>query len=332
MAEDRISITTIGIGSDFDHLLMPMIARMSQGEFYFASSSQDIPVMMLRDVDRVLKIGKRMQPLPESSPKKELAISLPQTPKQEQKPSEMQKSAIVQRVSEHPLLAIFPEFPTITAYHATKATAMGYVQLAVDGKPLLAHKTQHGTVVAWTSKAQAWEDWENYALFWARIVRYFTPDISQIILEIHPLALDKESIPIQIWASDWQGNPIAEARLWSNRDLVQTKATSWTTQIPMPKVQVWEDIHVKLMQQHKTLGEASSAVIRPYEPEFQDLEVHDSLLHAIAQTTQGGILPQDTQKLFDFPTEIHDQSWREIPWFIGILLCLVQLALCRIKQ
>ena len=61
MVTDRISVSTIGIGPDYDRHLLPRIARWGRGRFVSAIDPSTIPRYVLRDATRVLRIFERSE-------------------------------------------------------------------------------------------------------------------------------------------------------------------------------------------------------------------------------------------------------------------------------
>lgn len=59
LVQEGISVTTVGVGLDFNEDLMTRLARRSDGNTYFVASSRDLPDIFSREIGEVLSIVAR---------------------------------------------------------------------------------------------------------------------------------------------------------------------------------------------------------------------------------------------------------------------------------
>jgi len=59
LVKERISVTTIGIGNDFNEDLMSQLAEKSDGNHYFVESSRDLPRIFAAELGDVLSVAAR---------------------------------------------------------------------------------------------------------------------------------------------------------------------------------------------------------------------------------------------------------------------------------
>ena len=150
MVAQKITVSTVGVGSGADQTLLTAIAENGGGRFYYTQDESSIPKIFTKETTQVAR------------------------------------SALVEdRV--RPVVAKFVELldgvgiesaPALRGYVSTKAKPMSEVILvSPQGEPLLVRWRQGlGQVVAFTSDvknrwAVDWLRWPGYARFWAQLVR-----------------------------------------------------------------------------------------------------------------------------------------------------------------
>lgn len=150
MVSQKITVSTVGVGSGADQTLLTAIAENGGGRFYFTQDESSIPKIFTKETTQVAR------------------------------------SALVEdRV--RPVVAKFVELldgvgiesaPALRGYVSTKSKPLSEVILvSPQGEPLLVRWRQGlGQVVAFTSDvknrwAVDWLRWPGYARFWAQLVR-----------------------------------------------------------------------------------------------------------------------------------------------------------------
>jgi Mg-chelatase subunit ChlD len=151
MAADRITCSTVALGSDADATLLEEIARVGNGRFYLADDPAQVPQIFAKETVTASKSAINEQPF---SP----AIVRP-----------------TQVLSEIRL----DEAPFLLGYVITRPKPTAEVILATEsGDPLLAWwRYGLGMSVAFTADAKArwaaeWLSWPQFGQFWAQVVRH----------------------------------------------------------------------------------------------------------------------------------------------------------------
>jgi uncharacterized membrane protein len=151
MRQDRIGLSAVAIGDDADTDLMPKLARLAQGRYYFTEKIRELPRIITAEAalaKRAALVEGHIQP---------------------------------QFVTSSPILrGIAPnQIPALTGHIATTAKDTAEVVLASDeGAPLLAQWHYGlGRSVAWTSDlstrwAAAWAGWDQNTRFWEQLLRW----------------------------------------------------------------------------------------------------------------------------------------------------------------
>lgn len=151
----QITLSTIAIGNDADTELCEVLAQWGGGRYYYADAPADIPRLTLL----------------------ESAIAR----------TEMSIEGVLRAdlATVHPMMRDFApaELPQLEGYVATtpKETAEVVLRSPEEDPLLVAWQYGLGRAVAWTPSvdapwAGAWPGWEDYARFWAQVVRYTLPD------------------------------------------------------------------------------------------------------------------------------------------------------------
>src|SRR5262249_22638019 len=151
MRQDRIGLSTVAIGDDADTELMPKLARLAQGRYYFTEKIRELPRIVTQEAalaKRAALVEGRIQP---------------------------------QFVTASPIMrGIAPnQVPALTGHIATTPKDTAAPILTTDeGAPLLAQWHYGlGRTVAWTSDVgtrwtTTWSSWDQNQRFWEQMVRW----------------------------------------------------------------------------------------------------------------------------------------------------------------
>jgi hypothetical protein len=330
MRRATITITAIGIGKDYDPVLMPMLARWGSGEFYYAGDFQEIPTMVLRDVDRILQFRTTDKPVTDKNQLPDLQLPLvppvatPIKPAPDKKVQPQQMFAVSRQGGD--LLDSFAPFPGIASYQPYKTKAGAQTELAVGDDPLLLHwQWRRGKVMMWCSDMAAWRTWSRYPQFWARLLRFLGGN------RLAPASffLHSEGVDDSHWRAVLTSHAAANdtAKSWhieSTYQFYQETPQTWATQLPCAPAGAWQHLDVAIQQgaERTTL---KTAYALGYPAEVANLQVASGELQNIAQTTGGGLLPADNDRLVaaaGFTNGLLAHCYSYLP---DILLCL---ALC----
>lgn len=150
MVQNKITVSTVGVGAGADQTLLTAIAEHGGGRFYFTQDASSVPKIFTKETTQVAR-------------------------------SALIEERVVPRVSKFVELLDgvgIEGAPPLRGYVSTKAKPLAEVILISPlGEPLLARWRQGlGQAVAFTSDAKNrwavdWLRWPGYAKFWAQLVR-----------------------------------------------------------------------------------------------------------------------------------------------------------------
>ncbi|HVV73131.1 MAG TPA: VWA domain-containing protein, partial [Verrucomicrobiae bacterium] len=151
MAEERITVSTVGIGSEIDTNLLRTIASVGEGRFYPVPFPSQLPQIFIKETAVVLKAAIDEEPF-------------------------------VPRVAggTEVVRGIAPSaYPPLLGYVVTEPKSRAETPLlTARGDPLLAHwQYGLGKVAAFTSDSRAkwarnWLAWQQYQQFWRQVVHW----------------------------------------------------------------------------------------------------------------------------------------------------------------
>lgn len=150
MVQNKITVSTVGVGAGADQTLLTAIAEHGGGRFYFTQDASSVPKIFTKETTQVAR-------------------------------SALIEERVVPKVSKFVELldgVQMEQAPPLRGYVSTKAKPLAEVILVSPlGEPLLARWRQGlGQAVAFTSDAKNrwavdWLRWPGYAKFWAQLVR-----------------------------------------------------------------------------------------------------------------------------------------------------------------
>ena len=151
MAADRITVSTVAMGSDADQALLEDIARIGNGRFYSADDPAQVPQIFAKETVTASKSAINEQPFA---------------------PTIVRPTQVLSDIR-------LDEAPFLLGYVVTRPKPTAEVILATEaGDPLLAWwRYGLGMSVAFTSDAKArwaaeWLSWPQFGQFWAQVVRH----------------------------------------------------------------------------------------------------------------------------------------------------------------
>ena len=151
MSADRITVSTVAMGSDADQSLLEDIARIGNGRFYSADDPAQVPQIFAKETVTASKSAINEQPFA---------------------PTIVRPTQVLSDIR-------LDEAPFLLGYVVTRPKPTAEVILATEaGDPLLAWwRYGLGMSVAFTSDAKArwaaeWLSWPQFGQFWAQVVRH----------------------------------------------------------------------------------------------------------------------------------------------------------------
>jgi len=168
MAQDRITVSTVALGSDADTRLLEQIARWGNGRYYFTDNPQSVPQIFTRETMTAAKSALKELPF------------LPQA---------AQPAPFLSGMNMN-------EAPFLLGHVITRAKPTAEQWLVTEsGEPLLATwRFGLGQAGAWTSDARnrwsvEWLKWKDFGKFWAQVVRKLK---RPSVLKDYPMRMERE--------------------------------------------------------------------------------------------------------------------------------------------
>lgn len=278
---EKITLTSIAIGTDADRNTMKQFSEWGGGNYYLVTDPLAIPAVFTREAmlaSRAFLIEKELEP-------------------QGAAPSDI-------------LAGITPDaLPPVQGLVATQLKDRATLALKVSHPkqgdlPLLAHWNYGvGRSIAWTSDATSrwskqWLEDPVYEQLWTQIVRWAAGSESPSHLVVDS-RIEEGMLEIQVDAMDaagrFQNFLTGEARVvapdLSTRplELQQVGPGKYRASTPADQLGSWL-IGIALYDQGKLTGHAVSEAVQPYSPEFKPNEDGNALLQALGTIGAGGWL------------------------------------------
>ena len=318
MRADRITVSTVGIGSGADMNLLGNLANWGGGREYFTQDPYNIPQIFAKETVTASKSAIIDEPF------------IPQYVK----PTQV-------------LIGIDLELaPFLLGYVATQPRPTAEIFLVSDrGDPLLASwQYGLGKSVAFTSDAKArwasdWLEWPGYGKFWTQLVRdtmrkatlsNFQAEISQEKGIAH-LAIDALDD-----AGDFLNELENEISLISpdlkKKELAVTQTAPGKYEVDFPTQDVGPYfLNIMQRQAGEIVNTQITGTVVSYPQEYLVHNANDVLLTQLASVSAGkfNALPGDAFRPPEEPVVLRIHLWR--PFLItALLLLLIDIALRRI--
>ncbi|MEP6662286.1 MAG: VWA domain-containing protein [Verrucomicrobiota bacterium] len=320
MVENKITVTTVGVGLDFDANFLQMIAQLGRGNFYEAVSYTQLPQIFIKEVAVILKSAIFEEPF-----KPQLALS----------------SELVRGIGAK-------EFPPLLGYVCTTPKARAEIPLLTEkGDPLLAHwQYGLGRTVAFTSDAKSkwaadWVGWGKFRQFWSQVAQWSLRRLENADFKTE-VSVEKGEGNISVEAVDPQGNfrnflhlqtvivsPKGERQTVS---LEQTGPGRYEAKFPTLETGAYL-MNLMDLKDGELRGSQILGASVNYSPEFSASEPNLNLLQHLAESTGGKVLEPATENPF-----LHDRIKTFQPrdlweWLVqcAIILFVFDVAIRRIQ-
>lgn len=319
--QDRITLSTIAIGSDADLKLMQMLAQRGKGKYYYTDQAAKIPEITTRET-RIVSGSSKVD-----------SVFQPQV------------------ASSSPLLesVVASNLPSLGGYVVTTPRPGAQVALQSDRRdPVLVHWNYGlGRVVAWTSDltsqwATSWLSWPQFGQFWSQVVDWSLrspndPDIQTSytvngnlvdfkVDVVNDLGVFQDGLDLRARVPAGNGKT-TEVRL------AQTRPGRYETQFSIQKQGAYPVDVVQYSGNQVTRSESTGVVVS-YPSEYRDFGINGSNLASIAAMTGGRILHSPAESYdrtgLDFEGQDAIQLW---PWLLllAVLLFPIDVAIRRLR-
>lgn len=325
MVNDRVTVSSVGVGSGADQQLLMDISRWGRGRYYFTSDAYDVPQIFTKETMSASKSSLIEEPF------------LPQV---------FRGAQMIRSIQ-------WDTAPFLFGYVVTSAKPTAQVPLISErGDPLLAYwRVGLGKCVAFTSDAKSrwaadWMGWPGYSQFWSQIIRYvirssqshgaettisFRGDIGSIIVDntddsgnfINGLTAQAQIIKPDLEVESIPLTQSAPGRYQSEFPLEETGSYL---------LKVRQTYQNSDDEEEQVFADYTRALTISYKPEYRHLSTNEELLQELATVTGGKYQPT-VEDLFRVNESdravIRKRMW---PWLltIALILFLLDVALRRL--
>lgn len=303
MAQQRITLSTVGVGTDTDQELLKKMSEWGNGRFYFTDNPSSIPQIFTKETMTAAKSAIRDMPF---------------------LPEQVMAADFLNGID-------FSGAPFLLGYVNTKLKPTSELWLATEKKePLLATwRCGLGQVGVFTSDARNrwavdWLKWEGYGKFWAQYVRKL---MRTAAMKHQPsqLVRDGDDFRFTVDCLDEQGkyasDLVGEVTLLdpenhtSKLRLESVGPGNYT--VRWPAKQGAYHAQVTLKKGDQTTDQQYASVSAGYSDEFLLRPADEAKLREIAEATGGTFKPTALPNDRTAPIE-----WELWPWLAGLALLL----------
>jgi Ca-activated chloride channel homolog len=320
MAKDKITVSTIAIGTDADVQLMRDIAKWGKGRFYYTEDQQTLPRIFTLETQLASKAALVEQPF-------RPGVTAP-------------GHEVLQDID-------WKGAPPLGGYVATTLKRSADLLLMTHQEdPLLASwRYGLGRAVAFTSDAKAkwgvlWLRWRDFGKFWAQLARWTLKSGSRGDT-VATVARRNGVGEVTIEAVDGKGDfinfldaevgVVTPSRQRTVVPLEQVAPGRYRGRFPAPQEGVYL-VGVSERRGASMVGSHLAGLVVPYAPELRDLGVDETLLREVTEMTGGDILtsPRDAFQRARRRSRVAVDLW---PWMLGFaaVMLVPDIALRRIK-
>lgn len=319
MRRERITVTSVAIGSGKDVQFLTQLAAVGGGNYYLARRAQELPYIFTKDVMLVSK---------------SLLVEEPFRPRVDG------SSQVLSGID-------WDTAPPLLGYVSTSPKPVAEV-------PMISHKDDPiyaqwqfglGRSIAFTSDAKSkwavrWLEWPGFTKFWAQSIRWSMKKscksnfqtavtVDQAIGRVAVDAIDREGRFINfLKLKGWLIGPDMKSYKIL---LEQTAPGRYEAEFPARQVGTYTVNIVE--KQGEDVSSQSCTVTIPYPPEYKDIQTNHRLLERIAKLTGGKVSPkpQDVFKPDLIKARVPTDLWWGLT-LIAILLFPLDVATRRLAM
>jgi Ca-activated chloride channel homolog len=318
MAADRITVSTVAMGSDADSALLEDIARIGNGRFYSADDPAQVPQIFAKETVTASKSAINEQPFA---------------------PTIVRPTQVLSDIR-------LDEAPFLLGYVITRPKPTAEVILATEaGDPLLAWwRYGLGMSVAFTSDAKArwaaeWVSWPQFGQFWAQVVRHSLRK-SETKGSVVQVDRSGRKAVVSLDAIEPSGKflnraatelTLVDPQLTTRKlEMVQVAPGRYQAEIDTTRGGAYQLMFVQT-KDSQVLGRQSRGLAVGYPDELRLRPANDELMHSIA-TVSGGRFDVKPESVFDAPDRASPRAVPLWPYLAAAaaLLFVLDVALRRI--
>jgi uncharacterized membrane protein/Mg-chelatase subunit ChlD len=305
--DEKITLSTIAIGTDADKTLMQTLATKGGGSYYYTEDATKIPEITTKETQVVrgsARVDARFQP---------------------------------QVVAPSPLLESLAgrDLPFLNGYVVTTPRQNTTVALQSDRRdPILSHWNYGlGRVVAWTADftsdwGQDWISWPEFNRFWSQAVDWSMrpagdPNLQFSYAEnggivnfrvdvVNDAGVFQDLLDLRARVTGQDGQPLEVP-------LTQVQPGRYTAQFSIAKPGAYPLEVVEYDSQHQVTRDVTTGVVVPFSAEFRDFGINQENLASVAAATGGRIVqrPEDAydRSGLSFAGQDSQELWR---WLLAL--------------
>ncbi len=314
IADEKITLSTVAIGSDADQELMGYLAEMAQGRYYFTDDPYSIPRIFTKETQLVQRSYVIEEPFV---------------------PAIVQSHEILQGLTDMGI-------PQLHGYVATQPKERAEVLLSTHkDDPLLAvWRYGLGKSVAFTSDAKnrwagEWLEWQGFGKFWQQLVRWVVRQQKEGALHPH-LKIEQGKGTLTVDAIDEAGKFINFLALEARIVTPEKNAFSLGMKQVAPGRYQGEFTAIEIGPYLvSTWGEeletATTGHVISYPPEFNTFTPNYFLLNQIASVSHGRLNPRPEEMFAHLGTTVRKPRplWHEL-LLVALLLLPLDIAFRRV--
>jgi uncharacterized membrane protein len=308
-ANNRVTISTVGLGQDVNRTYLERIASFAKGKSYFLNEPTGLEQILLKDVKEHTGTTAIEKPI----------------------------KAVVKHPSDLLDKVDIASAPNLSGYVRFDARPTADEILEVDEKDPLLTRWQYGlgraAVFASDAKsrwAASWVGWNGFDRLWTNIFRDLLPHGSESEAVARYDAANEELL-VEYHLSDRAADPATPPELYAIgpgdfRKPLELSRVSPGTYRGRVRIGALEGLfRIRPLNETRAFPEVG---LYRQESELSDYGSNETLLKSIAQSTGGRFNPRIAQ-LFDSHGQYVDSTMRLWPGLLGvaILLNLIELAL-----
>jgi hypothetical protein len=307
IAGQRISLSTVAIGTGQDLGFLENIARLGNGRYHFTDRAANLPVIFAQEAQLEMRAYIVEEPF------------------------------FPTMASVSPVLTGLESIPQLIGYVAASPKPSAQVVLVTHKDDPLLATWQYGLgrAVAWTSDAtgrwaQRWIDWEEFARFWAQVVRWTLPLQSETPVEL-AVSMEEDTANLVLDAVSNNGEFINDLDpsvtivdshgVSTTIDLAQTAPGRYTGVFEPTGEGAYVLRLVSTLAEDEHLGLTTGWVLG-YSPEYAALDSDPGLMDYLASQGGGRVL-EDPAEAFTHTFQGYGTRYPMWP----ILLALATLLL-----
>lgn len=318
MAAERITVTTVAMGSDADQGLLEEIAQVGAGRYYLADDPGQVPQIFAKETVTASKSAINEQPFT---------------------PTVVRPSQVLADVG-------LEEAPFLLGYVITRPKPTAEVILATEnGDPLLAWwRYGLGMSAAFTSDAKArwgaeWLSWPQFGQFWAQVARHALrrAEAKGTVVQVDrkgprtTVSLDAiEPSGKFLNRAETELTLIDPALGTRTLEMAQTAPGRYQAEFETARPGQYQ-LQFAQSKDGQALGRQSRGLAVGYPDELRLRPANADLMRSIAETTSGRH-DLKAEAVFDPPTRTAPRTTALWPYLLGLaaLIFVVDVALRRV--